>query len=243
MSTTGTEAERKQLTQRARFTTELMKNCQTPQLHLALIVSLTGGVGFYVAYLMLESALDVPWLRYPLSVAIAYLTFLLMLSSWVKRRGGEEPPAASEETRAAVPASANAGTAESASSEPPVGFEDSLDRAMLLNEADANRAEAAAFVVVATMALLGAGWAAVSIVQEQPALSIDLLLAVLFPMGLYGRVREAGGRHWPETGMRLTLWPGVMAVLILALLGAVLHWYAPHAHSFGEVLRQLAATS
>ena len=234
MSTTHTDHERR--IRRGLFQDGLWPSCQAPRLHLALMVSLTGAIGFYVAYLMLKSDMDAPWLRYPLSIGIAYLTFLLMLSSWVRRRGEEGVTS---------PAGAHVHSVAEGSAELDGILNDpslNLDERMVqVDTIDGYDAEALAFVVVASTVLLGAAWAAISIVWRNHVLVVELLLAVGCALALYCRVRDVDEPHRLNAAMRRTLWRAVALALLFALLGAALTRYVPGARGFGELWSALIA--
>lgn len=209
--------------------TGFLESCRAPRLHLALIVALTGATGFYVAYLMLKSHMDAPWLRYPLAAGIAYLAFLLMLASWVRRRG--------EDAVTTDHGAFELGAFDGVLSEPPLAFDESADQqaAISYDNVDGYDAEALAFVVIASTALLGAIWAAVAIVWRTNFLIAELLLAMTFAFALYRCVRDMDGRYWLAVAMHRTLWRAIGVVLLLAVLGFALRWYAPDARAFGEL--------
>lgn len=57
---------------------------------------------------------------------------------------------------------------------------------------------------------------------------------------LYHRLRGLESRNWIETAVRRTAGPFLLTALFLALCGAAMQWYAPHAHSLGDVLQHAA---
>src|SRR5205823_1541379 len=54
-----------------------------PRATMTLVVLLTGAAGFLCSFALLRAGVEKMWLRYPLSVAAAYLVFLALLRLWV----------------------------------------------------------------------------------------------------------------------------------------------------------------
>jgi hypothetical protein len=94
-------------------------------------------------------------------------------------------------------------------------------------------------VLVAVVALIGAAWAALSIIWAAPTLFAELLLDVLLAAGLYRRLRTVRGGRWLRTAIRRTGGPFVAVALLFGLAGAAMQAYAPGARSLGEVISRL----
>lgn len=70
----------------------ILLRLHSPQLHMALIVALAAATAFLSSYLFLLLGMDKMWMRYGLTIAIAYGVFLFFLWVWLKvhREGIEE---------------------------------------------------------------------------------------------------------------------------------------------------------
>lgn len=54
---------------------------------MSLLLLLTGGAGFLCSYALLHAGLARMWLRYPVSILVAYCVFLLLLRLWLGAQG------------------------------------------------------------------------------------------------------------------------------------------------------------
>jgi hypothetical protein len=229
----------------------------SPRLQMALIVCLTGVVGFFASVLLLHANVDAMWVRYPLSVGFAYGAFLLFLWCWLHVRdldicdgvdlpGSSSGPAnttCSAPHDAFTPGGGNfggGGASGTYGDGPPIAPDGSVESAdTSLGVSDAvgglDLGEIAA-VLVAIVAIVGAAWAAVGIISEAPSLFADVLLDAALARGLYRRLRGVQGDHWIQTAVRRTLWRFATVAVLFSLAGAAMHLYAPEAKSIGHVL-------
>ena len=60
-----------------------------PRVEMSLILAATGAAGFLASFAMLHLGLSLMWLRYGLSVLLAYAVFLVLLRIWLYLHGGE----------------------------------------------------------------------------------------------------------------------------------------------------------
>jgi hypothetical protein len=246
----------------------ILERFHWPRFQMALIVALTGAVGFLASVLLLYLGVDSLWLRYPVSVAIAYLAFLLFLWCWLRSGGGElingldlvdsvsgnSLPGSSGHGIPEIDARAGGGEFGGGGAS---GSWDGPETGPQVAEAssafsspsvdvpevgDALDLEGLAFVLLALVLLGGAAWAAFLVVWAAPALLAEVLLDAALATGLYRRLRGVRGEHWLKTAIRRTIWPFAAVAATFALAGALMQVCAPGAKSIGQVIQHLEAT-
>ena len=243
--------------------TRLQRQLETlhwPRLHMTLIVSLTCATGFLASYIFLHLGLTTLWLRYPLAVGSAYLSFLFYLWCWLHIRkdrlrdqldipdlgtsrtssGGSCHP----EHPSFEPGGGDFGGGGASGTVdgplPPTSVIEEGPSASGSSVSDVGgvfEAEEFGLVLVVMIALFGALWATLTIISGAPTLFAELLLDALLGAGLYARLRHLQRGHWLATALRNTAWQFAAVALLLGLMGGILHWYAPEAISIGEVWR------
>jgi len=231
---------------------------------MMLIVALTGASGLLASFALLHAGADVLWLRYPVSVGIAYVAFLLFLWFWLRLRTTDlldflDIPGSSPSTSSSGGSEVadtpfelgggqfGGGGASGSFGEGPevTQFSSGVDSGLSGGSSSVSDAggsldlEELGVILVAVVALVGAAWAALWIVWSAPALLAELLLDVALSAGLYRRLRAVKGDHWLRTAVRRTAWPFVAVALLFGVAGAVMQAYAPGAKSVGEVIRHL----
>jgi len=202
-----------------------------PGLHITLIVALTAAVGFFASFLLWQTGMSAPWLRYPTAIGIGYLACLLLLWSRTKPRAEERLDESldflSDRRGDAMRPDARGGVSLPGAPAHPAeqGARGAYD------------AETLAFVLIAATVLCGAVWAAVSLVTANPTLSVDLLLAIVLALALCCSLYNVESEEWFRTAIRRTVW-GVAAVALLGvLLGAAIQSYGPGIAAWGELVR------
>jgi hypothetical protein len=200
---------------------EKLERTGFPRLMMSFLVALTGGVGFLTSYLLLNSGLDVMWLRYLIAVSIAYGFFLLLLRLWVQRRLGDllDIPDFS-------------GGSPSRSSGGGVDSDDLGNAADALSGAD-ELAIPFAIVLFAGALILSS----LFVIYTAPTLFAEVLLDALLAAGLYRRLRHIESHNWLQTAIRCTIWPFVLTAIGLAVAGWAMAHYFPGADSIGDVMR------
>lgn len=236
-----------------------------PRLQMSLLVVLTGGAGLLASFLLLHSAgVEAMHLRYPVAVCCAYLVFLVLLWLWLHTSADDyldasiDIPDLSGSASPGVDAlpdfggaggefgggggSGNFAIGDSlpAPSLPidESGAADGLGEVVgeVVGGADEGAIPlAVALLVAALVAVLL--FATLYIVYLAPALFAELLVDGALSASLYRRMRGLRTRHWLESALRRTAVPFAVTALGLALIGYALHFYAPEAHTLGEVLR------
>jgi hypothetical protein len=202
---------------------------------MALIVGATAAAGFLASVVLVHHGLHRMWLRYGLSVGIAYAAFVFFVWLWIqKKRGlrfgdtdldgssfdsggsGVDPPAAID-----PPAAGDSGGASH-----PSGSLD-LDDAVVW------------FVVIA--AIVSAVVAGAYVIFIAPNFLAELLLDGVLATTLYRRLRRVDSRHWLETAISRTWLPFLVVAVFFVIAGAVCHWYAPEASTLSGVWRHYCA--
>jgi hypothetical protein len=198
-----------------------------PRLQMALLVALTGGAGFLCSSAMLRSGVEQMWLRYLVSVAVAYFAFLVLLWLWllisaqnyVDHHDLRELTAQRRDESWRDPERKRLGPS----------LTDALNVELEL--------ALPLLVLVVAAAVLAASF---YIVYAAPVLLAELLLDGVLALTLYRRLRTLDRRHWLETAIRRTyatfLWTGV----ILVVAGLAMAHYVPGARSMGEVIVRLS---
>ena len=199
---------------------------------MALIVMVTGLLGFLASWILLHTGMDSMTVRYPLAVGIAYLGFLGLLWAWLRTRAedwsdvpdlsGLLPHSTKE---AAVPPLSGeggdfggAGASASFDGTPPMATESTLPN---LGDAASSALEADEFAapLLLLMALAAGVLAAAYAIYIAPTLLAELLLDGLLSITLYRHLRHLETQHWLHTAFKRTLLPFGMAALMMAGLG------------------------
>ncbi|MDQ1922194.1 hypothetical protein [Massilia pseudoviolaceinigra] len=218
-----------------------------PRLQMLLLVTLTGAAGFLASFLLLLAGLQSMWLRYPASIAVAYLAFLFLLWLWLRWSGadigdGGLPDLAPSGRGSDAACSGEGGSFDGGGAS--ADFEPPGDGVMSDVSDTALEAVGSAEELLIPLALLVAICAAIgtaifmmfSVVASAPLLFAELLVDGLLSASLYRRLRGLDRAHWIEPAIRRTGWGFLAAALTMAIGGAVLTLYAPGAHSIGEVI-------
>ena len=226
-----------------------------PRLQMALLVALTGGVGFLASFALLHAGMHAMAWRYPLALGVAYLFFLFLLWLWLRTRASDwldwpNVPSGSSGPRgggaAETPlrsggggdfggggASADFTVAEaSGPALPEVELPSVGDAAGAAGDADE-----LAIPLLALLLALGLALASLWVVWTAPALLSEVLVDGTLSFTLYRHLRRTQPRHWLTTAVRRTVMPFLLTAVFLAVAGGVLSAAAPGARSIGEVVR------
>ncbi|MCE3603686.1 hypothetical protein LXA47_08705 [Massilia sp. P8910] len=222
-----------------------------PRLQMLLLVTLTGAAGFLASFLLLLAGLRSMWLRYPASIAVAYVAFLVLLWIWLRVRGGDIgdidlPDLTSSGRGSDMTYSGEGGSFDGGGAS---GNFDSPGDGMMPDLGDSGadaalEAVGSADELLIPLALLAAICVAMgaaifmmfSLVSSAPLLFAELLVDGLLSASLYRRLRGLDRAHWIEPAIRRTGRAFLAAALTMAVAGAGLALYAPGAHSLGEVI-------
>ncbi|QPI53241.1 hypothetical protein IV454_13265 [Massilia antarctica] len=215
---------------------------------MLLLVTLTGAAGFLASFLLLLAGLRSMWLRYPASIAVAYLAFLVLLWIWLRLRGGDIglPDLTPSGRGSGGSYSGKGGSFDGGGAS---GNFDSPGGSIMPDLGDSGvdaalEAVGSAEELLIPLALLAAICVAMgaavfmmfSLVSSAPLLFAELLVDGLLSASLYRRLRGLDRAHWIEPAIRRTGRAFLAAALSMAVAGAGLALYAPGAHSLGEVI-------
>ena len=238
----------------------LLERRQSPRLAMMLIVVLTAAVGFLASFLLLHAGVGALWLRYPMSIAAAYLAFLCFVGCWLRLRrddllGSFDVAIPAPRTSPAYenpwePGGGRFGGAGASGSfdDPPFGHvaehapNASSGSSDVADAAGAFDLEELSFILLAIAALIGAVLAALWIVWAAPALLAELMLDTALATGLYRRLHGVEREHWLRTAVCRTVWPFVAVAVLFSLMGAAMQFYAPQARAIGQVIQHYKAT-
>lgn len=196
---------------------------------MAVIVGLTGGVGFLASFSMLHHGVVSMASRYPAAVGIAYLAFLLFLWLWLRWSARDYVD---------FPDVSGLGTPTNRGAHPCGGSAHGSDDGGILSEGASTAADAGDFAVPVAIAVV-VGAILVSslwIVYSAPALFAELLLDGMLAASLYRRLRGIETQHWLITAIRRTLWPFLITAIVAGVGGKVLQVHAPAARTLGEAV-------
>lgn len=235
-----------------------------PRLQMALLVALTGGMGFLASFALLHAGVHGMAWRYPLALGIAYLFFLCLLWLWLRMRasdwldwpslsgnssGARGGGAAEAPLRSGSGGDFGGGGASAdftvAEASGPALPEIELSDAELPSVGDAAGAAAdadeLAIPLLVLLLALGLALASLWVVWTAPALLSEVLVDGALSFTLYRHLRRTEPRHWFATAVRRTLIPFLLTAVFLAVAGGVLSAAAPGARSIGEVVRGTGA--
>lgn len=213
----------------------LIERLHSPRLAMGFIAALTAASGLLASYLLLWAGLASMPLRYPLSVAIAYLAFLFFLWCWLHwdRRDDD----ANEDAADLALDIADHG---STTTYEPVSAHDSSvpDTADAGFDLPDGEGAIIGLVIVAAVALFAAIFAAFSIISVAPVLFAELLVDVALAGGLYRHVRGIDReRYWLKTALARTFWRFTGVAALAAVAGWAIALFVPGADSVGDLLR------
>lgn len=219
-----------------------------PRFQMALIVALTGGLGFGCSYGLLQAGMHSMVLRYPVALGLAYLFFLWLIWLWLRTTasdwvdGSLDMPGGSWSADTAAPLQSGGGGdfgggGASASFDVPDLGDVSNPAGDALGSLDIGVDADELAIPLAVIALLvGMALASLYVVYVAPILLAEVLVDGAISYALYRRLRHQERRHWLRGVFRHTFWPFVVTAAFLAGLGWGMAKYAPGAHSIGQVM-------
>jgi len=204
--------------------------------------------------LMLISGIKWMWLRYPLSVLVAYAVFLSLIWCWLKLYRKklnvdldfvDLPDEMIEGGPTGLPTFHSSGGGEfggggvsgSFENDSPVthgpalskntGIADHLD---LPFDAD----ELILITVVLGVSLL-AIVVAIMMVVSAPTLLGEVLIDSALTAGFYRRLKKTEGGNWLKSAFNRTWLPVFGLIIFFVVAGLIFHWYSPGADSIGDI--------
>jgi hypothetical protein len=236
---------------RERLIDDVKQRLILPRLLATLILSVTALSAVLTSFLLLSAGVLKMWVRYPIAIVIAYLTFLLLLAVWLwlRRRDAHldidlidaiptdwDSAHSHASDYAAVGDYGGGGsggdwTSGASSSKSMMSSIDVPDAGGLLDL----DAEGGCLVALAILAIIGGVIASFYVIWIAPALLAEILVDGVLVAGLYRRVKGIEHRHWLRAAVRRTAVPALVALLFFTTAGYLLQRAIPDAHSIGEV--------
>ena len=221
-----------------------------PRLQMLLLVTVTGASGFFASYIVLHAGLLEMWLRYLVSLGIAYSMFLFLLWLWLRTKAEDyadlpdfsgSPSFGTGDTGAPYVGHGGdfgGGGTTASFDAPSTGIVDVSDSGTSVGDALGSVADADEFAIPLLVLVLAGALICSSIfmVYSAPALFAELLVDGVLSASLYRKLRGLETRHWFETALRRTLWPFVITAVMVSATGWGMALYAPGAHSIADVV-------
>lgn len=212
-----------------------------PRLLMSAIVAVTAGAGMLASAVLHQVGLATLAVRYGLSVAFAYLVFILIIWMWVvaKRRSRIDDPGHDRGDLPGIsPADGDLVVTETSDwPDPPRP----LRRRYRLDLPDLGIDDEGFVVFVVVAAIVAAGAASVYTVIIAPQLLSEVLLDGVLATVIYRRLRVDERRHWLDSAVSRTWLPVMLVGIFFVIAGAVCQWYAPEATTLAEVFRHKPA--
>lgn len=239
-----------------------------PRLEMLMLVSFTGLAGFLASYGLLNLGLNTIWLRYLVSIGVAYVVFLALLGVWLAWKTTNLREAAAEvsnplegvdiisdipfflnsaKTGNSTVFQGNGGSFDGggASGDYISDTSPNSENGEIIGEAfgAAAQAEEGAIPLIVIGALILGLFsifiATFSIVSSAPILFSELLVDGMLSASLYKRLKGIDSHHWLESAIKRTFWPFFFATLTFVVVGWTMEYFVPNAHSLGEILSRL----
>lgn len=242
--------------QLAKFRESINRNSY-PRIEMFLLVSFTGMAGFLASYALLHAGLTTIWLRYLVSVGMAYGVFMVLLWFWLIWKTSNSTDSVDGLDLVDVNLMPNMRANSSPSFQGGGGtfdgggasgdYESSSDGAGAVGEAFGAVAEAEEgaipLIVIGALifALLSIFWVVFSVVYSAPILFSELLVDGMLSASLYRRLKGIDKHHWLESAIKRTIWPFVFTAITFVALGFVIGHFVPDAHTLGEVISRWLA--
>lgn len=222
-----------------------------PRLEMFLLVSFTGMAGFLTSLSLLHFGFNTIWLRYLVSMGVAYAVFIGLLGIWLAwktNRTTSGLDGLDDLSDFAIMSSNNNhgasfhGGGGSFDGGGASGDYDSGDSAGIVGEAlgSVAQAEEAAIPLIVIGALifglLSVFIVTFSLVSSAPILFSELLVDGMLSASLYKRLKGVDSHHWLESAVKRTFWPFVFFTIIFVVVGWTMGHFMPGVHSLGEVL-------
>lgn len=220
-----------------------------PRVQMTLLVCLTGAIGFLTSVLLLHQGMTTLWVRYLISMGVAYLGFLLLLWVWAKTRhknlsdyldvpdiGRPGRGGGSKDCGYEGKGGDFGGGGASGSYHPEIPVSESSGSGIaevLPNSLELEELAIPAIVLGVVVMLVGSS---VVVIVNAPTLFAELLLDGILGASLYRRLRGLDQKHWVETALRKTALPFTGLTIALVTVGWTLQWLDPSANSIGAFL-------
>lgn len=203
---------------------------RSPRFMLALIILLTGLVGFGLSYFLLKAGVTSMAIRYPVALVLAYGVFLVAIRAWAaveRRRFDPNDPEVQELLASAEEPIPRAVPKDDSK------WYDWLDFTSGLDVGEGCLPGILMAAVIGLVALL------VAAIGAAPVLIAEVFLDVVLTGLLYRHLRVAATEHWLGTAIRKTLPYALGAAALLAIAGLALDLLAPESDTVGRAIKEL----
>ncbi len=212
-----------------------------PRLEMAAILGSTGLLGFLASSGLLRAGLTTMWARYLISLAVAYVAFLGLLTIWIRFRDKLwdlldfpdffSQPSGSQPQRT--------GDIEGTGFSPLDLIELDFDKGAGFRPLDLVELDLDDGLLIVLPIVLAIGCLVVSlyVIYIAPIMFAELLVDAFIVAGLYRRLRDADPQHWIYTAVHRTWLPVAGLALVLAAVGFTSQRLVPEAVSIGDVMR------
>jgi hypothetical protein len=224
-----------------------------PRLEMFLLVSFTGMAAFLTSFSLFHFGFNTIWLRYLVSMGVAYIVFMGLLGIWLAwktNRATTNLDGLEDLSDLTLMSTSNHsasfhGGGGSFDGGGASGNYDSGESAGFVGEAlgAAAQAEEAAIPLIVVGALIFALLSififTFSLVSSAPILFSELLVDGMLSASLYNRLKGVDSHHWLESAIKRTFWPFVFFTLTFIIVGWTMQHFMPEVNSLGEVIRHL----
>ncbi len=211
---------------------------RSPRVIVTGILTLTAMAGFISSRLMLLRGLDAMWLRYPLSVLVAWGVFLLLVRIWAERERDtidwQDEPA----PRESPPVFRKIPRVKSSAK---IRWFDWIEIPDLAVDG-----EGCLLGLAFLLGLIAFGWTLgllAGLIAEADSLLAEVLLDAVLVAAFYHRLRRLQPRWWLAGAVRQTRGPVIGAIIFLMIFGLTAHHFAPAAKSVGGVWKEMVGPS
>ena len=263
MTSTFKEKRKKRERRIERIRQRLSKK-STPRLVMTVILFATALSGLLTSFILLGSGVSQMWVRYPISILIAYLVFLGQLAIWLWLHGrslnvdsdvidlvadiiptdihSREKPVSGFGGDADFGGGGSGGnhwtSNVSPAPSPPSGNSTSSLIGFDLDLGDEGCLIVIA-IILAIAAVIAGLVASFYIIYIAPALLAEILVDGVLVVSLYRRVKRIEQRHWLRAAIRRTILPAAIVLIFFGVAGYLLQRAVPTAQTIGDVWTHL----
>lgn len=220
---------------------------------MGFIVILTGIFGFICSAFFLNFGLNIIWLRYGISVILAYCIFIGLIRIWIKIEGIKLDDgldiidAVSNLGDFSLPSEntefiGEGGTFGGGGADADVDFVDSGTSPMEISSSGGIDVDIGidldelVIILLIITAFLAGLIVSIYLVVSAPTLLAEVILDGALCSGLYHRMKKRKGRSWFTAVLRKTIKPFLIVFIFFIAAGFVIQKISPEAKSLGDVL-------
>lgn len=231
---------------------------------MAIIVALTGAVGFITSYILLSTGFTVMWERYLLSTIVSYFAFVIFLWIWLRSKredyidipdlsgnispdyecaasdfsgnGGEFGGGGASSSFDDYAGDFGGGDVSRSGSGSAFGENTSIgDSLEAAGQADEF---AVPLLIIVVLIAVSTALAIIffGIINSAPGLFAEIMLDALLSTGLYRRLRKIEQRNWLQTAVKRTILPFIITACLVASAGWFLQRQNPTANTLWQAI-------